>query len=111
MKFYCQKFRVFLLHKPFILQTDHKPLVHWETSKHMEGPLWRWFQALSQFDFRVEYINGGKNTADCPSRLPRENDTRYDKYDTMTRQEDGEIVNYNAMSNKDKRPEEKLFEH
>ena len=110
MKFYCQKFRVFLLHKPFILQTDHKPLVHWETSKHMEGPLWRWFQALSQFDFRVEYINGGKNTADCPSRLPRKNDMRYDEYDTMTRQEDGEIVNYNATSNKDKRPEEKLFE-
>ena len=97
MKFYCEKFRVFLLHKPFLIQVDHAPLVHWQTSKNMSSALWRWYHTLSEFDFRVEHISGGKNTADCPSRLPRENDERFKNYDeNMVRENCNLSTNVNA---------------
>lgn len=81
MKTYCEKFRILLLNKPFIIQTDHQPLLGWETSKHMEGPLWRWFHTLSQYDFKVEHVPGKKNNSDCPSRIPRTNDELFSNYE------------------------------
>jgi transposase InsO family protein len=99
MKFYCEKFRVFLLNKKFTLQTDHTPLCYWETSRHMEGPLWRWYQILSQFQFRVEFIPGRKNTADCPSRIPRQNDEQFDQYHENVRGENDVEAEENHTSN------------
>jgi hypothetical protein len=80
MKIYCEKFRVLLLNQKFTIQVDHKPLEHWQSSKLMEGPLWRWFQTLMQYQFTVKYVPGPKNIADCPSRLPRTNDKLFNQY-------------------------------
>ena len=100
MKFYCEKFRVFLLNKSFLIQTDHKPLLSWETSRHMEGPLWRWYQTLSQFQFVVEHISGGKNTADCPSRIPRQNDEEFENYNKKVKFENAPIEENTAATTK-----------
>ena len=75
LKFYCEKFRHYLLHKKFTVRTDHQALVHWQQFKSIENPkLWRWFMTLSQFDFVVEHIPGKANEGDGPSRLPRFDD-------------------------------------
>ena len=66
--------------KPFILLTDHKPLIYWRTSKQMDGPLWRWYTDLSTYDFEVVHIQGSKNISDCPSRLPRTDDDLFKVY-------------------------------
>ena len=79
LKFYCLKFRHYLIGKPFIIQTDHQALVHIHKFKDVENhKLWRWFLDLSQFDFTVEHIPGKVNASDGPSRLPRSNDNLQD---------------------------------
>ena len=80
MKVYCEKYRVLLLNQSFTIHVDHKPLLHWRNSKLMQGPLWRWFHDLAQFQFQVKYIEGPKNIADCLSRLPRTDDELYNSY-------------------------------
>ena len=78
LKFYCQKFRHFLLNKKFTVRTDNQALVNWQTFKDFENPkLWRWFTTLSQFEFDIQYIPSLKNESDGPSRLPRTNDPNF----------------------------------
>ena len=75
LKFYCQKFRDFLLNTKFTVRTDHQALVNWRTFHEVSRPvLWRWFLTLSQFDFEVVHIRGKDNDSDGPSRLPRSDD-------------------------------------
>ena len=84
LKYYmCEKFRIFLQHSKHktIVLTDHRPLVYWETSKLMDGPLWRWYTDLSQFSFTVQHIQGSRNDSDCPSRLPRTDDELYSNFE------------------------------
>ena len=77
LKFYCIKFRTYLLQRKFQVHTDHQALVKWQTFKDIEKPkLWRWVTSLSQFDMEVIYVPGCKNVSDGPSRLPRENDPK-----------------------------------
>ena len=102
MKYYiCEKFRVYLKHgKSFILLTDHKPLIHWRTSKLIDGSLWRWYTDLSMFDFEVIHIPGPKNISDCPSRLPRTNDKLFQSY-LQAITENGKIKRKQFFENKE----------
>jgi len=75
LKFYCQKFKQYLLGRKFLVRTDNQALVNWQSFKDVDNPkLWRWFMTLSNYDFDIKYIPGVKNESDGPSRLLRSND-------------------------------------
>ena len=69
-----RKFRHFLLGAPFILETDHKPLMWLESAKPSNARsqrLERWTLELRAFNFTVVHRPGTSNThADTLSRLP-----------------------------------------
>ena len=73
--FGCNKFYQFLMGHKFIIRTDHKPLLGtFGEEKPLPvmaaGRVQRWALFLSNFDFKLEYIKGSKNSADGLSRLP-----------------------------------------
>jgi transposase InsO family protein len=53
-----RKFRVYLLGKHFILQTDHKPLRWLLALKEPTPRLARWVMELSEFSFEIQHIPG-----------------------------------------------------
>ncbi|KRH93336.1 pol polyprotein, partial [Pseudoloma neurophilia] len=64
-----EHFRHFLLGKEFILRTDHRALTYLHTCKNPTSRLLRWSLRLQEFQFKIEYISGEKNSADSLSRL------------------------------------------
>ena len=67
-----QAFRVYLLGRPFTIQTDHRALQWLDRLKDMNARLTRWSLALQQFYFSVEHRAGAKNAnADGLSRMFR----------------------------------------
>lgn len=63
-------FRVYLLGRPFVIQTDHRALPWLDRLKDTNSRLTRWSLALQQYTFRVEHRSGRSNTnADALSRL------------------------------------------
>ena len=79
-----KRFRPMLLGCKFIVLTDHKSLQYFLTQKNLSPRQARWLEALSEFDFEVEYIPGETNiladalsciyAEDCPGvvRAPSE---------------------------------------
>lgn len=68
---FCKYFRYFLLWKPFIIRTDHKPLLQLDNGiepiSHFES---RMYYQLSTFEFDVHYRPGKKHSnADALSRV------------------------------------------
>ena len=64
------KFRLYLAGKPFILQTDHKPLSYLNQAKFQNDRIMRWALALQGYDYKVESIPGKDNVvADYLSRI------------------------------------------
>ena len=60
------KFRLYLVEKPFILQTDHEPLSYLNQAKFQNNRIMRWALALQGYDYKVEIIPGKDNVvADC----------------------------------------------
>ena len=55
------KFRLYLAGKPFILQTDHKPLSYLNQAKFQNDQIMRWALALQGYDYKVESIPGKDN--------------------------------------------------
>ena len=55
------KFRLHLAGKPFILQTDHKPLSYLNQAKFQNNRIMRWALALQGYDYKVESIPGKDN--------------------------------------------------
>ena len=55
------KFRYYLIGKPFILETDHQPLVYLRKFKGSNARLMRWALALQAYEFRSVYIPGKEN--------------------------------------------------
>ena len=63
-------FRPFLYGVPFILYTDHQPLVHLHNMKIVSSRLERTVDELADFIFEIHYVPGHLNTAaDALSRL------------------------------------------
>ena len=64
------KFRLHLVGKTFVLQTDHKPLTYLNQAKFHNDRVMRWALALQGYDYRVEDIPGKDNVvADYLSRI------------------------------------------
>ena len=55
------KFRLYLAGKPFILQTDHKPLSYLNQAKFQNDRIMRLALALQGYDYKVESILGKDN--------------------------------------------------
>lgn len=60
----------YLYGKPFVLQTDHRPLTFLDKARLSNARVMRWSLALQPFRFRAESIKGNDNVgADYLSRL------------------------------------------
>ena len=65
-----KKFRLFLMGKPFVLQTDHQPLAYLNKAKFQNDRILRWALTLQAYDYRVEDIPGKDNVVvDYLSRM------------------------------------------
>ncbi|CAH8498443.1 unnamed protein product [Dicrocoelium dendriticum] len=70
------RFHQYLLGRPFVIHTDHKPLVfllgHEKGIQQMASPrMVRWSLILSAYTYEIQYVPGKQNTtADVLSRLP-----------------------------------------
>ncbi|KAJ1173097.1 hypothetical protein NDU88_004938, partial [Pleurodeles waltl] len=67
-------FKFYLWGLPFVVRTDHKPLIQIFSSKKNEDlspRIKRWVEGLLDYNFQVEYIPGTRNcVADFLSRAP-----------------------------------------
>ena len=71
IKLATHAFRVYLLGRPFEIQTDHRSLVWLDRLKENNARLTRWSLALQPFQFSVKYRTGAMNgNADALSRIP-----------------------------------------
>ena len=70
--FACEKFKLYVLGKPFHVITDHKPLVPMFKNSNLQLParIERWVLRLQQFALTVSYQPGKSNPADYMSRHP-----------------------------------------
>ena len=70
VKLGIQAFRVYLLGRPFKIQTDHRSLVWLDRLKESNTRLARWSLALQPYQFEVTYRPGSaNNNADALSRV------------------------------------------
>ena len=71
IKLAVHMFRVYLLGRKFIIQTDHRSLEWLDCLKENNSRLCRWSLALQPFKFVVEHRKGSQNkNADALSRAP-----------------------------------------
>ena len=69
IKLGAQAFRVYLLGRPFTIQTDHRALIWLDHLKENNARLTRWSLALQPYQFKVTYRAGKANAnADALSR-------------------------------------------
>ena len=61
IKLGIQAFRVYLLGKPFVIQTDHRSLVWLDRLKENNARLTRWSLALQPYQFTVQHRSGRAN--------------------------------------------------
>ena len=65
-----KKFSPYLYGKPFVLETDHQPLLHLLSAKQNNVKLMRWALMLQPYKFNVNVITGkDNNSADFLSRV------------------------------------------
>ena len=96
----CRKFSHFLRHKKFTIVTDHHALCELKKTKFKVTRIMRWQSDLSEFEFDVEYLEGGKHPADCFSRSNEWShrqkgeieDGHYDKYLNLVNSKDDSIL-------------------
>ena len=78
-----RKWKVDLLGAPFLVYTDHKTLLNFDTQKDLSRRQARWMEELSIYDCKFVYVKGEDNSAaDALSRYP----TR-----TVTEREEAEV--------------------
>ena len=72
--FGCEHFHMFLYGSPFVVVTDHKPLIYMygptATTQKLTPRLERWALRLQPYDITVVYKPGSQNPADYFSRHP-----------------------------------------
>lgn len=69
-------FKCYLLGRHFTIYTDHQALAGCIRSTDTTSRMLRWIQKMSEFDYKIVYKPGKKNTnADCLSRIPAANET------------------------------------
>ena len=60
---------MYLAGTPFILKSDHNPLVHLRNQKDPRGKFARWIAELEEYEYSIQYILGKENVkADALSR-------------------------------------------
>jgi predicted aspartyl protease len=65
----CRKFRSLILGRPFVVLTDHNPLVHLMKVKDPNGMLMRWSMELQEYEITPVYRSGpSSGNVDCLSR-------------------------------------------
>ena len=68
-----KKFSAYLYGKPFVVETDHRPLSYLYSAKDLNPKLMRWFLSLQPYVIKVKVIKGSENVgADYLSRLEHE---------------------------------------
>ena len=68
---FIQHFRVYLLGRYFVIQTDHGSLTLLRSFWNPEGQLARWLEQLQEYDFDIVHRPGCKHlNADALSRIP-----------------------------------------
>ena len=76
IKLACQAFQVYLLGRPFVIQTDHRALAWLNRMRGSNARLTRWSLFLQPFSFTVEHRAGKANgNADALSRANSSEDT------------------------------------
>ena len=66
-----RKWKVDLLGSEFLVYTDHKTLLNFNTQTNLSRRQARWMEELSMYDCKFVYIKGEANTvADAMSRYP-----------------------------------------
>ena len=66
-----EKWHKYVNGRPFIIETDHKPLLPLNMKQQLNSKCERWRLKLQQYQFTVRYIKGKHNTiADYLSRSP-----------------------------------------
>lgn len=78
IKLACQAFRVYLLGRPFVIQTDHRALQWLDRLKENNARLTRWSLSLQPFKFTINHQAGKANSnADALSRAtPQDYETK-----------------------------------
>ena len=70
--FSCTYLQTLLRDRPFTIKTDHRNLLY--IRENSNPMIVRWYMALMEFDFKIEFIAGSENNiADAMSRLCRNN--------------------------------------
>ena len=70
MRFAIKSFKPFLYGVPFILHTDHKPLIYLHSMAKIDARLSRTLMELSEFEFEIFHTPGiQNNAADALSRM------------------------------------------
>ena len=73
----CEKFHMYLYGKEFELLTDHKPLQFiFSPRSKVCARVERWILRLQSYKYKVVYIPGPQNVADCLSRLLNKSDDK-----------------------------------
>ena len=70
IKLAIQAFRVYLLGRPFHVQTDHRSLEWLDRVKENNGRLTRWSLSIQPYQFTVKYRPGEKNGNACGRSVP-----------------------------------------
>ena len=74
------RFRHYLLGRPFLLRTDHKPLVYISEMKDPYGRRGRLLADIQEYNFTVQHVRGtGNSLADALSRIGYGKDKKTDK--------------------------------
>ncbi|KAJ8564315.1 hypothetical protein ON010_g7027 [Phytophthora cinnamomi] len=70
-EFGLRTWRIYLLDRPFVVETDHKSLETVFKQKSISRHIARWYDELAEYQFQIRYIKGATNTvADGISRRP-----------------------------------------
>ena len=69
----CEKFHIYIYGKPFVILTDHEPLLILYSKSGKPSPrILRWALRLQSYEFEIKHIPGKKNPADVLSNNPIE---------------------------------------